>query len=92
MIPDWDRALRLAAAQVRPGGALLVVDFGNQNGLPQGFRRLLQVWLARFHVTPRVDLRERMQALADELGLHLRFQALYRDYARYGVLTRPPER
>lgn len=89
MIPDWERALRLAAAQLRPGGTLHVVDFGDQNGLPQGFRRLLHGWLARFHVTPRNDLQEKMQALATAQGGDLRFQHLYRDYARYGVMTRP---
>jgi len=30
------------------------------------------------------------EPLADELGMQLQFQQLYRDYARYGVLTRPP--
>ena len=88
MIPDWERALRLAAAQVRLGGALHVVDFGDQTGLPRWFRRMLHTWLARFHVTPRLDLLDRMQALADEQGLQLHFEYLCRDYARYGVLTR----
>lgn len=87
MIPDWERALRLAAAQVRPGGALHVVDFGDQTGLPRWFRRMLHTWLARFHVAPRLDLPERMQALADEQGMQLHFEYPYRDYARYGVLT-----
>lgn len=88
MIPDWDRALRLAAAQLRPGGELHVVDFGDQTGLPRWFRQLLRSWLLRFHVKPRAELRERMQALANERGLELRFQQLYGDYARYAVLTR----
>ncbi len=87
MIPDWDRALSLAAAQLRMGGSLHVVDFGNQDGLPRWFRRLLHAWLARFHVAPRIDLRERMQALAVKQGMDLRFQPLYLDYARYGVMS-----
>lgn len=91
MIPDWDRALRLAAAQLRPGGTLHVVDFGDQTGLPQWFRRRLHAWLARFHVTPRTDLQTAMQTLTDEQGGKLRFQHLYRDYARYAVLTRPDQ-
>ncbi len=88
MIPDWEGALGMAVAQLRPGGELHVVDFGGQNGLPPWFSRLLHAWLARFHVVPRADLRERMQALADERGLELQFQLLYRDYARCGVLRR----
>ena len=88
MIPEWERALRLAAAQVRPGGALHVVDFGDQAGLPRWFRRMLHAWLARFNVAPRLDLPKQMQALADEQGFQLHFEYLYRDYACYGVLTR----
>jgi len=88
MIPDWQRALRQATTQLRPGGALHVVDFGDQTGLPRWFRGGLHAWLARFHVAPRVDLRAQMQALADEKGLELRFQSLYRDYAQYAVLSR----
>lgn len=90
MIPEWDRALRLAAAQLAPGGRLHVVDFGDQTGLPRWFRHLLLSWLARFHVAPRTDLQTRMQALANERGLTLRFQPLYLDYAQYGVLCRAP--
>jgi S-adenosylmethionine-diacylgycerolhomoserine-N-methlytransferase len=88
MIPEWERALRLAAEQVRRGGALHVVDFGDQTGLPRWFRRMLHTWLARFHVAPRLDLPKRMQALAEEQGFQLQFECLYRDYARYVVLTR----
>lgn len=90
MIPDWDHALRLAAAQLAPGGALHVVDFGDQTGLPRWFRHLLRAGLARFQVVPRADLLGRMQALAEERGLTLRFQRLYLDYAQYGVLSRAP--
>ena len=88
MIPDWQAALRMAAVQLAPGGELHVLDFGDQTGLPRSFRRLLQAWLARFHVTPRVDLHAQMQAIAAKNNLTLRFEPLYRDYARYGVLTR----
>ncbi|SNR60639.1 class I SAM-dependent methyltransferase [Puniceibacterium sediminis] len=89
MIPDWGRALRHAAQQLRPGGELHVVDFGDQDKLPRWFRRGLHHWLSRFHVTPRRDLLERMQDIAQEQGMALTFRPLYRDYARYGVLTRP---
>lgn len=89
MIPDWHRALRMAAAQLAPGGELHVLDFGDQSRLPRGFRHVLQAWLARFHVTPRIDLQTQMQTVAAVQGLELRFQSLFRDYARYGVLIRP---
>lgn len=89
MIPDWDRALMLAVAQLAPGGELHVVDFGDQSRLPRWFRRVLRSWLAQYHVTPRGDLRARMQALADAQGMRFGFRQLYRDYAQYGVLARP---
>ncbi len=88
MIPDWQRALRLAAAQVRPGGALHVVDFGQQDGLPPWFRSLLNTWLARFHVTPRTGLEAQLRELADQQNGTLRFEHLYRSYAQLGILTR----
>ncbi|MGY9049481.1 hypothetical protein P775_12380 [Puniceibacterium antarcticum] len=89
MIPDWQAALCQAATQLRPGGQLHVVDFGGQDGLPRWFRSGLHLWLGRFHVTPRADLQDKMQAVARLLGLTLQFRPLFRDYARYGVLSRP---
>ncbi|MEM8789797.1 MAG: methyltransferase domain-containing protein [Pseudomonadota bacterium] len=85
MIPDWRGALAQGAAHTAPGGRLAVVDFGGQTGLPGWFRSGLVGWLARFHVTPRTDL----EAALRDLGGDLRLQALYRDYARYGVVTFP---
>ncbi|WP_089905593.1 class I SAM-dependent methyltransferase [Loktanella fryxellensis] len=92
MIPDWAGALRVAAAHLRPGGELHVVDFGDQSALPDWFRTLLRGWLARFHVTPRTHLEPRMRALANEHGLSLQFRRLYRDYAVYAVLRSPEDR
>lgn len=88
MIPDWHGALRLAAAQLRPGGSLHVVDFGDQGALPNWFRSALRAWLSRFHVTPRDDLEARMRDLAQEQNARLRFEHPYRRYAQLGVLTR----
>lgn len=89
MIPDWERALCNAVAQLRPGGSVHVVDFGDQAGLPGAFRNVLLAWLARFHVAPRTDLPARMRTLASEHGLALRVTPLFRGYACHGVLTRP---
>ncbi len=89
MIPDWQAALRQAAAHLSPGGSLHVVDFGTQERLPRWFAGLLTSWLARFHVAPRYDLQRQMQAVADDLGATLQFRPLFGTYAQYGVLTRP---
>lgn len=50
MIPDWRSAFQNAIANVRPGGAIYIVDFYDQQGLPVWFQRLLKWWLSKFHV------------------------------------------
>ena len=88
MIPPWREALANAVTAVAPGGKLLVVDFGQQSGLPVWFHDALSAWLARFSVTPRGDLEAEMARIAAAEGAALSFRSLYRDYARYGVITR----
>jgi len=56
MIPDWQGAVSHAFGRVRPGGRVLVVDFGDQRGLPRLFRKALAAWLGAFMVEPRADL------------------------------------
>jgi S-adenosylmethionine-diacylgycerolhomoserine-N-methlytransferase len=56
MIPDWRRVLEVAINLLTPGGRLHIVDFGNQERLPDFARALLLRWLAVFEVTPRADL------------------------------------
>lgn len=88
MIPDWRGALGAALAAVAPGGELHVVDFGSQARLPRWFRRGLRAWLARFHVTPRDELRAELGRLAEATGATLRWESLHRDYAQHAVLAR----
>ncbi|MEL6680582.1 MAG: class I SAM-dependent methyltransferase, partial [Pseudomonadota bacterium] len=88
MIPDWQGAIRSAAGHLAPGGQLHIVDFGDQADLPGWFARLLRGWLAKFHVSPREDLRSVMEALAAEGQGDVTYWTLYRRYAQYAVLTR----
>nr|WP_210314363.1 class I SAM-dependent methyltransferase [Rhizobium lentis] len=81
MIPDWERALDASIAALNPGGQLHIVDFGQQEGLPRWFRRMLQSWLPKFHVTPRSDLREVLEALAEEHNARLSFETVGGGYA-----------
>jgi S-adenosylmethionine-diacylgycerolhomoserine-N-methlytransferase len=90
MIPDWQGALRQAAAVVAAGGELHVVDFGQQERLPGWWRRLLFAWLAKFGVTPRRELPAALKRLAADTGMTLAFDPLYRGYAWGAVLSRPP--
>ena len=90
MIPPWREALAAGLAATRPGGSLHVVDFGQQDGLPRWFRKLLRAWLARFHVEPRAELEAAMRGAAATVEGEVAFASLYRDYARAGEITRPP--
>ena len=82
MIPDWRAALAQAAAAT--GGALHIVDFGQQEQLPKWFGRALTAWLAKFDVAPRADLRDALPAL----GMTTQFDSLYRGYAWSVTLSR----
>lgn len=89
MIPPWRAAVAEASRHLADDGALHVVDFGGQDGLPGWFRAGLVAWLAKFHVEPRADMEEVMGKAAKQAGAKLlRFEHLYRDYARYGVIRR----
>jgi S-adenosylmethionine-diacylgycerolhomoserine-N-methlytransferase len=89
MIPGWERAVEAAIDALGPGGAIHIVDFGQQEQLPNWWRRLLFVWLARFSVEPRAELYPQLAHLAEARGLILDFVPLYRGYAWSAVLRRP---
>lgn len=81
MIPDWQRAVDAAIAALNPGGQLHIVDFGQQEDLPRWFRTMLKAWLGKFHVTPRADLREVLEAQAHDNKARLSFETIGRGYA-----------
>ncbi|MFQ6161602.1 class I SAM-dependent methyltransferase [Sinorhizobium meliloti] len=88
MVPEWEKAVDAAIAALKPGGSLHIVDFGQQEGWPAGFRRLLQAWLGRFHVTPRESLFDAMRKRAERDGAALEVRSLGRDYAWLAVYRR----
>lgn len=90
MIPIWREALAAGAARLKDGGRIHVVDFGQQQGLPGWFRKLLFRWLASFHVSPRAELAAELEHLAKQTGMKLTFRPLYRGYAEYAVLSSSP--
>lgn len=89
MIPDWRKALQMADSQLNPGGELHVVDFSNQAGWPRPFGVALQRWLSKFHVSPRLRLKQALATMAAETGASMQHEQLYRGYAQYGVITKP---
>lgn len=88
MIPDWQSAIDRGIEALGPDGSLHIVDFGQQERLPRWFQRGLQAWLARFHVTPRPDLKSVLEERAAAQSLRLTFEPLWRGYAWHAVLTR----
>ncbi|MBS0470303.1 MAG: class I SAM-dependent methyltransferase [Proteobacteria bacterium] len=64
MIPDWKQALKAADVNLAPSGILHVVDFGDLKGLGQPWGDLLRKWLALFHVAPREELIQTIEAEA----------------------------
>ena len=88
MIPPWRQALAHAASLIGPRGALYLVDFGDQAGMPSWFRVLLFRWLGWFHVSARTDLKPELEQLAARADLELRIRDLYRGYACIARLKR----
>lgn len=87
MIPDWERALAQAARCVAPGGRLELVDFGQQDGLPDLWKRALFNWLDAFHVAPRATLPAALRDVANGMGGASHCRAILRGYAIRGSLT-----
>jgi S-adenosylmethionine-diacylgycerolhomoserine-N-methlytransferase len=81
MIPDWEKAISAAIAALNPGGSLHIADFGQQERLPRLFRRGLQAWLKRFHVTPRKTMEVVLRSNAETFGDTLEFRPIGRGYA-----------
>ncbi len=89
MIPNWVVAVDRATELVAPGGALLLVDFADMDGLPAPLRGLLRAWLTRFHVTPRSDLALRAAAIAARHGLAIQCHRGFGGYYQLIELRAP---
>ena len=87
MIPNWAEVLYSVVALLPASGSLYVVDFGDQSGRPEWFRRSLFAWLARFSVTPREELRDQVAGIAWTYGYGHDFRQIYRGYAAVAELT-----
>jgi S-adenosylmethionine-diacylgycerolhomoserine-N-methlytransferase len=86
MIPPWKEVLARACDCLEKGGALHIVDFGDQAGLPAPFRLALRRWLALFSVHPVLTLEAELTQFAAARNLRCRFHSLYRGYAFLAVL------
>jgi S-adenosylmethionine-diacylgycerolhomoserine-N-methlytransferase len=52
MVQRPDLALDNARRALAPGGEIVIVDFGECQGMPEMVRRGLSMWLSSFHVKP----------------------------------------
>lgn len=82
MIPDWQGAVARALTQLRPGGTLAIVDFGDQRGWPARLRHLLRAWLRLFDVQPVDGLRAHLEALETDGAGRLEAEDVARGYAQ----------
>ncbi len=87
MIPPWRAVLDHMMTLVVTGGSIHIVDFGQQEKLPNWFRKVLYFWLARFSVHPQAELHGELVKTAEKHGASLTFTPLYRGYAEYAVLV-----
>lgn len=62
MMDDWQAALEHGFQQLKPRGSVHIVDFGNQEGLPPWFKKMLGAWLDKFHVRFRPEVRAYFEA------------------------------
>lgn len=88
IMDDWQAAVDRALTQVKPGGVIAVVDFGNQNGLPRWFKSMLGFWLKQFHVRFRPEVRAYFEALERAGKGRMRYREVSRGYAYLLSFTR----
>lgn len=88
MIPPWRAVPASALKAVAPGGRLMIVDFGQQDGWPGWFKAGLFAWLRQFTVEPRADLEQVLAEAAKAGHADLTFTRLYRGYADFAVLEK----
>lgn len=84
MIPPWQRSVEAGLAVLGEGGELSCVDFGQMQRFPAVLRGPFRAWLAAFHVTPRADLAQVLEAAARGHGARARVETLHGGYAVYG--------
>lgn len=94
MIPSWRTVLREALTHLSPTGRLYVVDFWDQNRLPDWIATLLQQWLALFDVCPRPAVPNTLAQLGQTARFDCELDGIARRYAyrirlkRSGSLSR----
>ena len=90
MIPNWQKALRDAAAHLSiSGGTLMLVDFGLFSSWPKPIAAQFHRNLQRFHATARADLKDFLHTDPMFQDWQIESQSLGGDWAYMHVLKPP---
>jgi S-adenosylmethionine-diacylgycerolhomoserine-N-methlytransferase len=81
MVPTWPGAIEAAMANLKTGGHLVIVDFWDQQDLPQLFAAGLKKWLALFHVHYRPEVHDALAALGTSGRADVAFESYAKRYA-----------
>ena len=88
MVPTWPGALEAAMDNLRPGGALLIVDFWDQKDLPGWFAAGLKKWLSLFHVHYRPEVHDALVELGRSGRADVTFESVANRYAYIATLIK----
>lgn len=81
IIPPWRESIENALDNLKNGKSLYIVDFYDQKDLPAWFRKILQNWLAQFHVKYPKELFPFLEKLERQGLGKLKVKPLYRKYS-----------
>jgi len=88
MIPACTASIEAALSSLKPGGALYIVDFGDQARLPTLVRSALQRWLGLFGVRHRPELYEHLRALEAKGAGQLTTEAFALHYGMFASFVK----
>lgn len=86
MIPNWPQALAGALNVTSASGKLMLVDFGQLQGLPRIVHSALMAWLRLFHVHPDPSVLFGAKEAAEAAKRDFAAQSLYGDYCWLAVI------
>lgn len=91
MVADWPRALRNMHAHLRPGGTLVLLDFGRLRGPLRPLDPLLRLWLGVFDVRPALPVEAPLRRLFEDCRVEVRHGGWNTIVRAGGARAAPPE-
>ena len=88
MIPPWKESIDHALACLAKGGEIHIVDFGQQEELPEWFKKFLFRFRKLFHVVPEPELETYLLSLNDKSGLNIEISKPFKGYALLAVIRK----